>query len=288
MSVQSTMLEVRDLFSFLDQQTGPDEPVLDQGQVRFWFHSKRGDFVTLALQDDHSEIRSCPKSFGLRPGRVVLEFSPVPQSSGFYFFAGAFQVVSVLPQHPRWENCAEVTYEQLTAYEPFKFRLFLDFAKKPNFNNYVRKVAILNTPGCRVLVGNSLLAPPPKDPLDIVDEPWDRLRLIATSPSLAAWRTVLDLYNGIYVIRDGSDGSLYVGATFRSILHCWTEDYVKGLGRGKKLLAQRSEEHVRRHFRWSLLRVFPAGTDAKTIHNAETHAKLMLGSRAEYLGMNAN
>ena len=48
------------------------------------------------------------------------------------------------------------------------------------------------------------------------------------------------------------------------------------------------DEHVRRHFRWSLFRVFPAGTDQKTIQQAEVKAKLMLGSRAEYLGMNAN
>jgi len=81
-----------------------------------------------------------------------------------------------------------------------------------------------------------------------------------------------------------------VGATFRSIFHCWNEDYVKKLGRGKVKLRKGDDpdDHVRRHFRWSLFRAFPAGTDKKVIEQAEVKAKLMLGSRAEYLGMNAN
>lgn len=290
MSAQSTMLEIRDFFAFLAQQTPWDEPPLDQKLVKFWFHSPRGDFVTLALQDDHSAIESCPKSFGLRPEQIVLEFSPVPDGRYFYFFAGAFRVTRVHPQHPIHPRCAEIEYDQLRAYEPFKFRIYLHFEGTPNFNNYLRKPSVLSSYGCRALVGNSLLAPPPKDPLDIVDEPWDRLRLIVDNPAMAAWRTVLDHYNGIYVIRDDSDGALYVGATFRSILHCWSNDYVRDLGKGKKLLRKGADpdKHVRTHFRWSLLRVFPSGTPRPTIHAAEKHAKRMLGSRAELLGMNAN
>lgn len=128
--------------------------------------------------------------------------------------------------------------------------------------------------------------PPPKDPLAIVDLSWARLRLIATNPSFAAWRTVLSMYNGVYVIRDSTNGDLYVGATFKSILSCWDNDYVQGLGKAKVRLRDLGPEHLRQHMRWSVDRVFPLGTPAKDIHRAETQTKLKLGSRVH--GLNSN
>ena len=161
---ESTMLEVRDFFGFLTQQLGPEVERPDPENVRFWFHSSRGEFIDLALRDDHTAIESCPSSFGLKPDRVVLEFSPVPSSPSMFFFAGAFRVLETSRPHHTYPNCDLVHYEQLMDYAQFKFRLFIDFEKKPNFNHYLRKSSILDTPGCHIRLGSSLLAPRPQTP----------------------------------------------------------------------------------------------------------------------------
>ena len=113
--------------------------------------------------------------------------------------------------------------------------------------------------------------------------------MIVHAPGMAAWRTVLRHYNGIYVIRDTSDGSLYVGATFASIFDCWRDDYVGDGWKQKKHLGVKTPAHVEKHFRWSLFRVFPNKTEKAVLSEAETLAKKMLGTRVTKLGgLNAN
>ena len=279
-----TLLPIRDPFGFLEHQTGHK---LDRNNLRFWFHTAQDEHYSLrALEDDHSEIGGCPKTFGMKFGRVVFELAPVPKSKGLYFLAGVFRVRAVGAQHPEWANCAHIYYDELEEYQPFKFKLYIGFDNVPNFNNYVRKSNILDVAGARVMVGPSLHVPPPADPLNNVDLSWRRLRLIATNPSLAAWRTVLGTYNGIYVIRDTLTGDLYVGATFESIFDCWNRDYVQRMGADKKRLAELGADYVRANMRWSWDRIFPLTTPSSAIHEAETKTKLKLGTRT--FGLNEN
>lgn len=104
-----------------------------------------------------------------------------------------------------------------------------------------------------------------------------------------AWQDALALVQGIYLIADTSTGHLYVGKADGGdrILGRWTQYAHDGHGGNKALreLAGKDAEH-RRHFQFSLLRVFGPSTPTAEIDAAETHWKRALLTRD--FGLNRN
>lgn len=118
----------------------------------------------------------------------------------------------------------------------------------------------------------------------------EQLQDVVGDGRYAHWRTALQSVQGIYLIADTSTGKLYVGKAdgAQRILGRWRAYAANGHGGnlGLRELATADLAH-RRHFVYSLLRVF--GPDATTaeVNAAEEHYKRALLSRQPH-GLNQN
>lgn len=105
------------------------------------------------------------------------------------------------------------------------------------------------------------------------------LQTMVKDSRYAAWQTALGSVRGIYLIADTSTGHLYVGEADggERILGRWSQYAQDGHGGNKALreLAGSDAEH-RRHFQFSLLRVFGPSTPTAEIDAAEAHWKRAL------------
>jgi hypothetical protein len=117
----------------------------------------------------------------------------------------------------------------------------------------------------------------------------DELVAIVEDSRYAEWRTALAAVQGIYLVADTSSGRLYVGKAdgTERILGRWSAYARDGHGGNVALreLAEVDEKH-RRHFVFSILRVFgPTATTAE-VDAAEAHFKRALLTRQH--GLNRN
>lgn len=118
---------------------------------------------------------------------------------------------------------------------------------------------------------------------------YDELLAIAEDSRYAEWRTALAAVQGVYLVADTSSGELYVGKAdgTERLLGRWNAYGRDGHG-GNVALRELAEIDVthRRHFIFSILRVFgPAATTAE-VDAAEAHFKRALLSRQ--FGLNRN
>lgn len=115
------------------------------------------------------------------------------------------------------------------------------------------------------------------------------LQTMVKDSRYAAWQTALGSVQGIYLIADTSTGHLYVGKADGAdrIFGRWSQYAQDGHGGNKALreLAGKDAEH-RRHFQFSLLRVFGPSTPTAEIDAAEIHWKQALLTRN--FGLNRN
>jgi hypothetical protein len=117
----------------------------------------------------------------------------------------------------------------------------------------------------------------------------DELLAIAEDSRYAEWRTALAAVQGVYLVADTSSGELYVGKAdgTERLLGRWSAYARDGHG-GNVALRELAEADVthRRHFIFSILRVFgPTATTAE-VDAAEAHYKRALLTR-QY-GLNRN
>lgn len=124
---------------------------------------------------------------------------------------------------------------------------------------------------------------------DGVEIGYAELQTMVKDSRYTAWQTALGSVQGIYLIADTSTGHLYVGKADGSerILGRWSQYAQDGHGGNKALreLAGSDAEH-RRHFQFSLLRVFGPSTPSAEVDAAEAHWKRALLTRD--FGLNRN
>ncbi len=119
--------------------------------------------------------------------------------------------------------------------------------------------------------------------------PFDELQSVIEDPLYDSWRQVLSSVQGIYLIADTSTGQLYVGKADGNerILGRWSS-YAK-TGHGGNV-AMRELDALdmshRRHFQFSILRIFSPGTSTAEIDGAEAHFKRAFLTRQ--FGLNRN
>jgi hypothetical protein len=124
---------------------------------------------------------------------------------------------------------------------------------------------------------------------DNVLVPHDQLVAIVEDSRYAEWRTALAAVQGIYLVADTSSGQLYVGKAdgTERLLGRWSAYARDGHG-GNVALRQLAEVDAahRRHFVFSILRVFGTTATTAEVDAAEAHYKRALLTR-QY-GLNRN
>jgi hypothetical protein len=117
----------------------------------------------------------------------------------------------------------------------------------------------------------------------------DELTAVVEDSRYVEWRTALAAVQGVYLIADTSTGRLYVGKADggERLLGRWSAYARDGHGGNIALreLAELDMAH-RRHFQFSILRVFGPATPMAEVDAAEAHYKQALLSRQH--GLNRN
>jgi hypothetical protein len=136
------------------------------------------------------------------------------------------------------------------------------------------------------------IADPVRVPFPGFDEvliTYDELLAITEDSRYAEWRTALAAVQGVYLVADTSSGELYVGKAdgTERLLGRWSAYARDGHG-GNVALRELAEIDVthRRHFIFSILRVFGPSATTAEVDAAEAHYKRALLSR-QY-GLNRN
>jgi hypothetical protein len=94
---------------------------------------------------------------------------------------------------------------------------------------------------------------------DKVNISWDELSRVITKES---WKTALENQKGVYLITDISNGKMYIGAAYgeKMILNRW-KSYVENGNGGNNQLKVLEFNHIKEHFRFSILDIFKSTTD---------------------------
>ncbi|MFF5793796.1 GIY-YIG nuclease family protein [Paeniglutamicibacter sp. NPDC012692] len=118
---------------------------------------------------------------------------------------------------------------------------------------------------------------------------FSELQTVIEDSRYGAWREVLKSVQGVYLIADTSTGQLYVGKADGNerILGRWSTYAKTGHG-GNVALRELDALDLshRRHFQFSILRVFSPGTSTVEIDAAEAHYKRAFLTRQ--FGLNRN
>ena len=102
-----------------------------------------------------------------------------------------------------------------------------------------------------------------------------------------AWKTALQNQKGVYLITDTSNGKLYVGSAFGDeMLWGRWKSYIETGHGGNKELKRLKFNHIKEHFRYTVLDVYKGTVDDEVILQRENWWKNALQSR-EY-GYNRN
>ena len=119
---------------------------------------------------------------------------------------------------------------------------------------------------------------------DQVNVSWNVLKAVLRKDG---WKTALQNQKGVYLLTDTSNGKLYVGSAYgeQMILGRWKSYLRTGHG-GNAGLKELSFQHIKEHFRYSILDIFKASTADEIIIAREQWWKNVLQSRA--FGYNLN
>lgn len=180
------------------------------------------------------------------------------------------------------QNGVGYEYETLVQHEKYFGRLIINF--KNSSQNMVRKAeSVIDK--CEVVqilpdVFDNDIFPG----YDKVNISWGELSRIIQKDS---WKTALRNQKGVYLITDTSNGKMYVGKASgeEMILNRW-KAYVENQHGNNKELKALDIEHIKQHFRYSILDIFKSTTDDQIIFERESWWKEVLLSRQ--FGYNAN
>ena len=166
-------------------------------------------------------------------------------------------------------------YEVLEEYEKYFGRLIVRF--KNTSQNMIRN-AISVIDNCIV----EQILPDTFDNdifpgYDKVNISWKELKRVIEKDT---WKTALQNQKGVYLITDSSNGKMYVGSASgdEMILNRW-KSYVKSGSGGNTELKLLDFDHIKEHFRFSILDIFKSTTDTQIIIDRETWWKNVLLTR---------
>lgn len=180
------------------------------------------------------------------------------------------------------QNGVGYEYETLNEYEKYFGRLIIKFNNKSQ--NMVRRAeSVIDE--CEIVqilpdVFDNDIFPG----YDNVNITWNELSRVITKDT---WQTALRNQKGVYLITDTSNGKMYVGSAYgdEMILNRW-KSYVKTGNGGNKELKKLEFDHIKKHFRYSILDIFKSTTENEIIIERENWWKETLLCRK--FGYNAN
>ncbi|MDO4229975.1 MAG: GIY-YIG nuclease family protein [Capnocytophaga sp.] len=109
---------------------------------------------------------------------------------------------------------------------------------------------------------------------DKINLSWENLKRVLQKES---WKTALENQKGVYLITDTSNGKMYVGSAYGKdmILGRWTSYIENGHG-GNIELKELPFEHIKKHFRYTILDIYKYKTDDRIITEREKWWKKIL------------
>jgi hypothetical protein len=180
------------------------------------------------------------------------------------------------------QNGVGYEYETLDEYKKYLGRLIVRFKNKSQ--NMVRKAESV-IDDCYIAqilpdVFDNDIFPG----YDKVNVSWSELSRVINKEN---WKTALRNQKGVYLVTDSSNGNMYVGSAYGEdmILNRW-KSYVRNGNGGNKELKNLEFDHIKKHFRFSILDIFKSTTESNVIIERENWWKETLLSRK--FGYNAN
>ncbi len=210
-------------------------------------------------------------------GQITVGFIRLEQADLWLLFH-----VGVITKDLNILNGIGYEYETLPEYEKYLGRLIIRFKNKAT--NLIRNAKSV-IDDCEVL---HILPNTFENDIfpgyDKVDLSWNEL---SSATRKEVWITALQNQKGVYLITDSSNGKMYVGSAYgdRMLLGRW-KSYAKTGHAGNSELRDLSFEHIKEHFRFSILEIFKSTTDDKTILGREQWWKRILLTRE--FGYNRN
>lgn len=120
---------------------------------------------------------------------------------------------------------------------------------------------------------------------------WNELNSVLKNPINEDFKTALSRIKGVYLQVDTKTGKMYVGSAYgkEGIAQRW-RDYADTCHGGNdgliKLVNEKGLDYIKENFEYSIIEVFPMGTDDQTILDEETKQKKRLHTRE--FGYNKN
>lgn len=218
------------------------------------------------------------KNKSYKEGQITLGFVKIRRTEDFWLLFHIGQVTKDL----NIRNGVGYEYKVLPEYQKYVGRLIVKF--KNTVQTMIRNAeSVLDD--CYV----SQILPDTFDNdifpgYEKVNITWDEMHRVLEKEN---WKTALQNQKGVYLITDTSNGQMYVGSAYgeNMILGRWRA-YVK-TGHGDNIgLQQRSFDHIKRYFKYSLLDIYKSTTDDQTIIERESWWKEVLQTRQ--FGYNEN
>jgi hypothetical protein len=213
-----------------------------------------------------------------KEGQITIGLVKIKPNEDYWLLFHVGQVTKDLNRF----NGVGYEYESLPEYEKFVGRLIIQFKNKAQ--TMIRNAESV-IDDCYV----SQILPDTFDNdvfpgYEKVHISWNELRSVLEKET---WKTALQHQKGVYVITDTSNGKLYVGVAYGEdmLLGRWRA-YVKTGHGGNAELKRLGFEHIKQHFRYSILDIYKSTTDDQTIIERETWWKETLQSRT--FGYNEN
>lgn len=213
-----------------------------------------------------------------KEGQVTVGFIRIKKNENLWLLFHIGKITKDL----NIQNGIGYEYETLNEYEKYFGRIIVRFKNKSQ--NMVRKAtSVLDD--CEIaqilpdVFDNDIF--PGYDKVNIS---WSELSRVITKDN---WKTALRNQKGVYLITDTSNGKMYIGSAYgdEMILNRW-KSYAKIGNGGNKELKNLTFDHIKEHFRFSILDIFKSTTESEIIIERESWWKEALLSRK--FGYNAN
>ena len=217
------------------------------------------------------------KKRSFRVGQTTIGFIKLPHDHLWLLFH-----IGLVTKDLNKFNSVGYEYEELPEFKKYFGRLIIRF--KNRAQTMVRRAeSVINDCEVEKILPNVF-----DDEIfpgfDQVNVSWNVLKAVLRKDG---WKTALQNQKGVYLLTDTSNGKLYVGSAYgeQMILGRWKSYLRTGHG-GNAGLKELSFQHIKEHFRYSILDIFKASTADEIIIAREQWWKNVLQSRA--FGYNLN
>lgn len=206
-----------------------------------------------------------------------------------YVFGGIYRVVKRLDDWGKTKRGYQVEIDEM--FRPMIGRLIVDFCRPQGlrgrdriFENYIGDMAVAE-------ITELPYSGEPFPGYDNVNISFSALENIFRNQK-DDWHTALENVKGVYLITDNKNGKKYVGSAYGNygIWSRWSDYVYSGTGGNDelvKIMEKNGLEYVRKHFKFSILELFPMKTDNEFIIARECFWKDVLLSKGEF-GYNKN